>query len=134
IRRLIRSVDPGAVAGLLGPGRAEIARLLPDLAPPTQARSETPEGDRSGQGRMFEAFLGVLERQARNGPVALVIEDVQWADEGTRGVLTFLSRTLREAAVLIVLSVRTEGIDAGGPVARWLAELERDSWVERLGM
>src|SRR5437867_13329775 len=36
IRRLIRSVDPGAVAGLLGPGRAEIARLLPDLAPPTQ--------------------------------------------------------------------------------------------------
>jgi DNA-binding CsgD family transcriptional regulator/tetratricopeptide (TPR) repeat protein len=131
IRRLIRAADQGAIPALLGPGRGELARLIPEIAPSTPAREAPPESDRGGQGRLFEAFLGVLERQSRAGPLVLMIEDIQWADDGTQGVLTFLSRTLRETATLIVLTVRSDDLEAGEPVARWLAELERDPWVER---
>jgi DNA-binding CsgD family transcriptional regulator len=132
IRRLIRAADQGAIPALLGPGRGELARLIPEIAPSTPTREAPPESDRGGQSRLFEAFLGVLERRSRAGPLVLVVEDIQWADEGTLGVVTFLARTLRETAGLIVLTVRSDDLAAGEPVARWLAELERDPWVERL--
>jgi DNA-binding CsgD family transcriptional regulator/tetratricopeptide (TPR) repeat protein len=129
-RGLIRATDAGAVAGLLGTARSEIGRLLPEVA--ASAGPIEAIDDRSGQGRLFEALLGVIERRAKSGPVLLIVEDAQWADEGTRSLVTFLSRNLRHAPVLILLTVRSEDLSDRGPVAQWLGELERDAWVERI--
>ena len=131
IRGLIRATDPGAIAGLLGSARAEIGRLLPEVAAASPGRPD-PLDDLSGQGRLFEGILGLIERRAASGSVLLIVEDVQWADEGTRSLVTFLSRNLRQAAVLFLLTIRSEDVNDGGTVARWLGELERDSWVERM--
>src|SRR6185436_17871997 len=58
--------------------------------------------------------------------------DVQWADEDTLALTTFLSRNLREAPVLFVVTIRTDELEAGSAVARWLAELDLDDWVDRI--
>ena len=131
LRRLTRSMDPGRVPGLLGPARDEISRLLPEL--PNSGRViPAGERDRGGSSRLFEAVLAVIERLAGDGPVLVVIEDVQWADEDTLALTTFLSRNLREAPVLFVVTIRTDELEAGSAVARWLAEIDLDDWVDRI--
>ena len=131
LRTWVRATDPGALAGLLGAARAEIGRLLPDVAS-SAARGTDPDDpdDRGGQARLFEALLGLFERQAARAPIVLVVEDVQWADDGTAALLTFLSRALRRDPVLLIVTARIEDLDAAA--GGWLAELERDAWVDRL--
>ncbi len=136
LRGLTRSMEPARAAALLGSSRNDLARLLPEVAsrapdgrPPTPDRHEF---DRAGQTRLFEAFLGVIERQATIGPVVTIVEDIQWADDGTRGLLGFLSRSLRSAPVLILVTLRTMELERGDPVLDLVAELERDEWVDRI--
>jgi predicted ATPase len=134
LRELTRSVEPGLLAGLLGPARSEVARLLPEVASGTHEPGTRHEFDREGQTRLFEAVLSVIERQARSGPVVLVVEDIQWADDGTRGILGFLSRHLRESRVLLLATLRTGELERQDPVVAFVAELERDPWVVRLDL
>jgi DNA-binding CsgD family transcriptional regulator len=133
IRELVRSVDPARLPAILGPGRAEIERLLPEIGGrPTVFPAEATEDDRTGQGRLFEAILAVIERRAREAPVVVIVEDLQWADDGTRALIAFLSRTLRQAPALLLITIRTDTLEPTDPCARLVAELERDPWVERL--
>jgi DNA-binding CsgD family transcriptional regulator/tetratricopeptide (TPR) repeat protein len=130
LRTLIRATEPGAVAGLLGPSRLEVGRLLPEVASTASPARDGPD-DRGGQGRLFEGLLSLLVRQAARDPLVLVIEDVQWADVATRSLVTFLSRGLRSEPVLLLVTVRTEDL-GDSDVMRWLGELERDAWIERI--
>jgi DNA-binding CsgD family transcriptional regulator len=134
IRGLTRSIEPGRLQGVLGPARDEIGRLLPELRSRTVDDGDRLEGDGTGQGRMFEAILTVFERLARSAVVVLVVEDVQWADDGTRSLTAFLSRNLRDARLLLIITIRTDEVDSGGSASRFMAELERHEWVERVDL
>lgn len=130
LRTLTRSVEPGRLPALLGPARGEIGRLLPELG--SVGRPPTAPDDTGAQARLFELILGVVERLARDRPVVVVIEDVQWADTASRDLLMFLVRTLRTAPVLFLATVRTDDIAARRPIVSLLAELERDPRVDRI--
>ena len=133
LREVVRTTPDERLPALLGPGRAELTRLLPELAArAADLAVRGPESDLAAQARLFELVLGVLERISRERPLILVIEDIQWADRSTRKLITFLSRALRDERVLLVLTTRTDegGIDEG--TLTFLAELEREEHVERL--
>ena len=146
-RALFRDVDPGALPALLGPSRGELARLMPEVrgrpdrqdpepGPSTDpSDGEGPPSDeRFAQVRLFELILGVLERIARLGPVLLVIEDLQWADQSTRDLLSFLVRNLRDERVLLIATIRTDEVDPRRAFLAFLAELERDERVDRIDL
>jgi DNA-binding CsgD family transcriptional regulator len=132
LRASIRTVEPGRLPALLGPGRRELARLLPELETGTAAPVATIDPDVHGQARLFEAVLAFLERVSRHDPCLVVVDDLQWADEGTRELLPFLLRNTRTSRILFVLLVRTDDPEADGAIRRLLAELDRDAGVERL--
>ena len=54
-----------------------------------------------------------------------MIEDLHWADRSTGELLAFLVRNLRQAAVLLVATFRSDELVQAGPVRRLLAELGR---------
>ena len=134
-RDLGRSMEPSALAAILGHGRAELGRLIPELASrdtsASAASHDHAEPERTARARLFEAVVGVAERLTRRGPVVLVIEDLQWADAATRDLLRYLVGGLRRAPLLTLLSVRTDDLSGEHPILEWLAELERDG-AERL--
>ena len=132
LRAFTRSVDPGRLPALLGPGRRALGLLVPELNERPAGPAERLELDQSGQARLFELVLGVLERIGRTSAVVLVVEDLQWADDDTRDLLAFLVRHLRTSRVLLVVSIRTEDLDIHDPVLPFLAELERDDGVQRI--
>ena len=134
LRDLVRATPAGRLPALLGPGRAELTRLLPELA--TRAADLGPAVDleRASQARLFELLLGVFGRLAADGPLVVVIEDLQWADRSTRDLVAFLSRVLRDDPVLLVLTERTGGAAAEASSLGFLAELEREEDVERIDL
>src|SRR5690606_4158816 len=83
LRPLVRSLDPDRLDRLIGPGRAELAHLLPDLGPPPTRSKRPPDASLSAttaRARLFEIMFGVLHRLAAERPLVLVLEDLHWAD------------------------------------------------------
>jgi DNA-binding CsgD family transcriptional regulator/tetratricopeptide (TPR) repeat protein len=130
LRALVRSVEPERIPALLGAGRAELSRLLPELSPRATEPFQPP--DRSAPGRLFEFVLGLFERLAAEGPLVVVIEDIHWSDASSRDLLAFLVRNLRRARVLFIVTARTEELHLRPAVLQFLAELDREEQVERI--
>jgi DNA-binding CsgD family transcriptional regulator len=132
LRELVRETPTERLPAVLGPGRAELTRLLPELAARASDLAAPIGLDRASQARLFELILGVLERMAGERTLVVVIEDVHWADRSTRDLLGFLARALRDDRVLLVLTTRTDAAGAAVGNLAFLAELEREDNVERL--
>jgi predicted ATPase len=128
LRELVRERGVAAVAALL-PGHAagELAALLPEFG-----AAPAPADLRISRVRLFELLLALLEGLAEDQPVVLVVEDVHWADRETCDLLSFLARNLRDAAVLLVVTFRSESVHRDQPLRRLLASLERMGGVTRL--
>jgi len=100
---------------------SRLAGALPSGADPATARA-----------RLFELLLALLEGLAERQPVLLVVEDVHWADPATCDLLSFLVRNLRQAAVLLVVTFRSDDLHRNHPLRPLLAGLERMDGVTRL--
>jgi ATP/maltotriose-dependent transcriptional regulator MalT len=126
LRALLSDVGVGAMRELVGPSWPELARLLPALGEP-----EAGPAGQAAQARLFELLLLLLGRLGEQAPVALVVEDLHWADRSTRDLLAFLVRNLRRERVLLVVTYRDDepGQQRLGP---YLAELDRARRVERV--
>jgi predicted ATPase len=85
--------------------RAEIVRLLQQEAPQGDGGSwfgDTP----STEFRVVELFVDLVEQLSARAPVALALEDLQWADPSTLLVLHRLGRRIGQLPVLLVGTVR----------------------------
>jgi DNA-binding NarL/FixJ family response regulator len=125
LRGLARTTSWPELEEMLGPVRPQLARLVPALG---EAESATDEP--LAAARMEEGVLAILGRLAADRPTLLVFEDVHWIDRATRDLVTFLARNLAAEPMLLVLTCRTEDVQA--ETDRWLSELARQPRVERL--
>jgi ATP/maltotriose-dependent transcriptional regulator MalT len=135
LRPLLRSMPPEQLDDLLGAGRNELAHLVPDLAPIGVGRSSRPDGALTSaayQARLFEVLLELLRRFAEERPIALVLEDVHWADAASRDFLRFLARNARDARVLVVATYRSDELHRRHALLPLLAELQRLDRVDDL--
>jgi DNA-binding CsgD family transcriptional regulator len=131
LRGLVRELGADAVTAMLpGRGAPELARLAPELGEPDESRDPG-----EARARLFEEMLTLLGRLAESGPLIMVIEDVHWADESTRRLLTFLIGQQRELpGTLIAVSFRSDELHRTHPLRPVLAELARIGWVRRMDL
>jgi DNA-binding NarL/FixJ family response regulator len=141
LRGLARELAPSELAALLGPASDDLRRLLPGLGPlvgtvatPMIPAQDSPSPSNLDQARLYELVLGMLGSLAGEGPGLLIIEDLHWVDRATQDLIRFLARNLERERLLVVLTVRTDGLSRGDPVAAWLASLERDPETIRLDL
>ena len=87
--------------------------------------------DAASQPQVFEALLAQLDRL---GPLALVIEDLHWADPSTRDFLVFLVRNARTEPLFVLATYRSDELHRRHPLRPVLAELERAPRVERIAL
>jgi hypothetical protein len=123
---LAQACSPRAFRDALGNDAGELSRLLPqlqrqfpDIPPPLDL---TPEQSRRV---LFKALLELLRRVTGSSPVLLVVEDLQWADEGTFSLLNYLSRSIAKIPVVIVVTYRNDDIDPVGRLAGTVYDLAR---------
>ena len=126
LRSLAREGD-AVLDELLAATRAELAALLPELGAQPATVQTT-----QGQPQLFEALLSLLDRLGRDRPLALVLEDIHWADRSTRAFLVFLARSLWNERVLVIATYRSDELHRRHPLRPLLAELERDTRARRI--
>jgi len=135
LRRLARELEPATLDAVLGPARGELARLLPDLAARDAAVAPVAgPASRADQARLFELVLGLLGRLGADRPVLLVVEDLHWADDATRDLLTYLAGNLRSEPVAVIATYRTDDAGSDQQPGSWLPDLLRSAAGDRIDL
>ena len=112
---------PEAARSVLGRS-AVLERLLPmhrTLAEPDASAEPT---DRAA---MFDAVQQALVDLAAGSPVLLVVEDLHWADQSTRELLTYLLTRPASRPFALVMSYRSDDLNRRHPLRALLAEWHR---------
>lgn len=103
-----------------------VAQLEAMLAGTAEVGSASP-------GRIYELAQAVVERLAEKGPLALMVEDLHWADSVTLGLLGFLARQSRVGRLTMIASYRSDELHRRHPLHAFLADFERRAaaeWIE----
>jgi DNA-binding beta-propeller fold protein YncE/class 3 adenylate cyclase/predicted Ser/Thr protein kinase len=109
-----------------------LAALLPDeIAAPTP---DPDADDKEIQRRLFRAAASFLSALAAERPVVLLVDDLQWADEGGLRLLAHLARHTRGQRVLMVGAYRDTELSRDQILERWLRDLVRERLAERVSV
>ncbi len=115
--------------GLASVWWAELARLTPELLTLfPNLSAATPSVD---EARVWEAVSQLFANLAASQRVILFIDDAQWADTATLGLLGYLARHASEAFVLLV-TART--MELPTPASTLLYTLTREERIARIEM
>jgi hypothetical protein len=104
------------------------SRRMEKLVPPGPA---SPLSSNLQQADLFEQYTRVLKVLARERPLALIIDDLQWVDEGSTGLLFHLGRRLEGSRILIIGTYRPAEVAVGRdrerhPLGPVINEIRRD--------
>ncbi|HEY5990052.1 MAG TPA: AAA family ATPase, partial [Streptosporangiaceae bacterium] len=111
-----------------------LARLHPPAAGALLPRGAPGRADPFGPTRLLAAAAEAVRAVAAEMPLVLVVEDLQWADASTCGLVSFLARVIRADPVLLLVTVRAEELDPARPVSVLTGELARMPHAERLAL
>ena len=129
LRPLVRERHP-ALQALSAGSRAQLGSILPGIDA-AGAADETPD-PATGQLRLFEAVLELIDILSQAGPVVLILEDMHWADRSTRSFVAFLSRSLRQERLVLLLTYRADELHRRHALRPLLAELDRLERARRI--
>ncbi len=111
---------------------AEIGNLdhrLPELtASPRHSDGSISEAGREQPARfhLFDWMANFLRGAARTKPLLVIVDDLHWSDEATSSVLRFLARSLRDAAIMILVTCRDIEVRFRERLAGLLRHLARE--------
>ncbi|WP_143465623.1 helix-turn-helix transcriptional regulator [Kribbella sp. ALI-6-A] len=98
----------------------DIARTMPEVAGRLSAGADRHD--------VFTTFLD----QLRPGPSVTVVEDAQWADEGTLDLLLYLGRRIGDLPAVVLVTYRSEEVGRDHPLRRVLGDLATARPVRRI--
>jgi class 3 adenylate cyclase len=120
--------DLGAGAGVVAQLVSRIRQVLPDTAEPVPVQ---PDEERF---RLFDAAAQFLVARSRRDPVLLCVDDLQWADASTTGMLRHVARSAVGQRLLIVGTYRDAEVGPAHPLTDALAALRREVEYERIDL
>ena len=115
LRRLTRAPSEEARLRRVAP---ELIAFLPELATGDLPR----QADRDV---LFGAMLRLVRDLTRGGALALIVEDLHWAEDGTLALLKFLASLAETTPFLLIGTYRDDELPRGHPLRPVLAELAR---------
>ena len=81
---------------------------------------------------MFWAVTGFLQAISETAPVALLLDDLHWADDASLELLQHVTRHTRAHRVLLLGTYRDAEARQRHSLERALRDLEREGLVERI--
>lgn len=82
--------------------------------------------------RIFDEGTSAIRNLAAAQPLAILIDDVQWADEDSLKMIRYLVRTLSTAPIFLLATLRARAETNGSGAENLLADLERMRIAKRL--
>jgi DNA-binding CsgD family transcriptional regulator len=133
VERLLIATAPGSIAEPLGDAGPQLRRLSTQV---DRHLIDTEPAEDLGSPRqaLFEALTGFLRRLAIDRPVALILDDLHWAQLPTLAMLERVVIGCADARMLVVATFRTTEPDRSDELTTRLAELHRFDGVRRLDL
>ncbi|HEY3261146.1 MAG TPA: AAA family ATPase [Pseudonocardiaceae bacterium] len=117
---VVEALRPLVADPVLVDGLSDLARLFDGLRLPPLVALGDPGLERT---RMFEAVRALLERASGRAPLAMLIDDLHWADRGTLALLHYVARSLPDRRCLVLTTYRAD--EASADLNEVLAALQR---------
>jgi transcriptional regulator with XRE-family HTH domain len=106
---------------------ADLVRVVPGAFPSTLKAEDIDGGLQT-----HRAVSGFLRALAADGPVALLLDDLHWADGASLELLGYLARDLRDTALLFLGTYRDTEAGREHALSVLVATLSRERLVERV--
>ncbi len=110
-----------------------LARLIPALSGRLSnlpsPRESDPETERY---LLYAAAAGLLEEAAAGEPVLVILDDLHWADAPTLSLLRHIVGAGSSTRLMLIGTYRDSELSQNHPLAELLADLHRESGVERV--
>jgi serine/threonine protein kinase len=119
----------------LGQSAGVLVELVPDLGIVLGEVQNVPSlGPAETRARLSLAVQRFVQALAvKEHPLVLFLDDLQWADEGSRDLIRELLTGMRDGALLLLGSYRDTEVEPGHPLLRLLDELrEREVPIQEL--
>jgi tetratricopeptide (TPR) repeat protein len=142
-KRIILDVGPDLI-DILVPGVGLVTRAGALVAGDTELRKRRSARQATGgahpsaadtslhtdQSRIFEQVTTVLVALSRQRPLVLILDDLQWVDDSSAGLLFHLARRIEGSRILIIGTYRPEDVSLGRsgerhPLSTVVSELKR---------
>jgi predicted ATPase len=128
----LAEVAAGDLDRILGAGSLA-RRLVATLLTEPSALLIDPEAATQGnRAVLFDALTEVLAQLAAKRPLAVILDDLQWADHRSLELLGHVAHRLARAPVLLALAARDEELVDRPRLDALLLELARDGLLDRL--
>ena len=98
---------------------SEVARLVPELS---GGRPRSEVRDPFGELRLFDGAFTVLAELAAQSPLVVVVDDAQWMDPSSAGLISYVARRITGCRLLLVVAARS-----GEPLPDLARELLADA-------
>lgn len=111
---------------------SSLLNIAPDLYVQYPAISPNPPLDPSReQQRLFESIYTMCSALVVRSSLLIVLEDIQWADNGTLSMLRYLARRscVTHLPILFVLTYRDEELDQALSLSEFLLHINRERLV-----
>ncbi len=107
---------------------AELSRILPELRVRYPDLPAPTQDELTAKIRLFEAVTRLLDALAQRSPLMLLLDDLHWVDGASLDVVRYLGRYWKShgTRVLLLGTVRSEGLELNPALAAQLADLGRD--------
>lgn len=134
LRRLLRQPGSDELLEELGPTRAYLQRLLPELGGGISSAADPLEGgdDEVRRFALFDAVAELLVGAADHAPLVVVLDDVHAADHASLLLLQFVVRQLTRGRILVVATARDADLRLTGERRALLDTIAREGQRIRL--
>jgi DNA-binding CsgD family transcriptional regulator len=132
--QLFATAPESILAAIVERDAPQLARLTPEVSRHGAAISEPVAGGRELRRDLFDAVARVVRLLADERPLALVLDDLHWAQLPTLALLDHVVHTSAESRLLVLGAFRTTAPDRSDEVAGRIAELHRLEGVRRLDL
>jgi len=134
-RECLRDLEPALLQKVVGEQAADIGKLAPELTArlgtPTALPSLDPDQERL---RFYDGIVRFFETIARQTPLMIFFDDLQWADTATLRLLQYASRRLPGNRLLLVGAYREADLEDAPVLKELLLELTRHRLATRIGL
>ncbi|MDO8672692.1 MAG: AAA family ATPase [Dehalococcoidia bacterium] len=129
---LLRSLDSSRLA-ILVDGLEDLGRLFGALRLPVPAVPPERQGNPALEKTcLFEAVSCLLERLSREAPVALLVDDVHWADRPSMEMLHYVARKLSNQRVLLLATYSEHALETSHGLQSLVVSLKRGGLAKEI--
>jgi predicted ATPase/KaiC/GvpD/RAD55 family RecA-like ATPase len=131
IKDYLESCSTEQLFRVIGFYPSELCKLVPEIKQKLGAVPESlPISPEHGRDRLFEAVSQFVSNVAKEAPLLVILDDLQWTDQTSLLLLHYLARGVYRDALVLLGAYRDTDVDDKHPLTPVLTELNRERLLQ----